>query len=481
MSALKLYVNIAETNPTAALVVNEQNLLPVPLPEFVLGDVREVELYLADGEGDFSSISGSGSYTPRMAIGPRASLPSSGTYTLTDGTDTTTSLDYNASASAIQTALNALNTAAGPFSDTVTVEGSFPSYRVTFDSNGAQTNLSVGTNALSPESGITISEITAGDGSTQEVQGLHIARQPLSLQETFAQITDGWSGELSFATYEMRSHLGSSETATDLYLEVEVTDSSGNRRTYLQIPITVRNEVIDASALVPSSLASYQSETEARAAYIQNRSDITGRTGGTSSDLDSIATASGAAAVGWVVAIEVDADGVELWKLRNATTAEDAAAGYVRPDDYATTTNERVWERIAPIAANKSSAVVVGSGTDYTLTNSAARVDFGTTDIEASLPAAGTYLVTAILSIIEDAGGGGDDYDFKLYNSTAAADVTASQRSVTGPAASKVAQVFLQSVVTVTAASTIQVYGVNNTAGRGTVDSAESTISYIRL
>ena len=47
--------------------------------------------------------------------------PESGTYTLTDGTDTTAAIEFGASGLDVQTALNALNTDTGPFADLVDV------------------------------------------------------------------------------------------------------------------------------------------------------------------------------------------------------------------------------------------------------------------------------------------------------------------------------------------------------------------------
>ncbi len=79
--------------------------------------------------------------------------------------------------------------------------------------------------------------------------------------------------------------------------------------------------------------------------FIQNRFDLTGFTGGTSSDLDSIATAS--LALGTTIEMVAVAEGVvSQWRLTAGTDPENAAGGIVRPDDYAPATNEKVWTRI---------------------------------------------------------------------------------------------------------------------------------------
>lgn len=69
-------------------------------------------------------------------------------------------------------------------------------------------------------------------------------------------------------------------------------------------------------------------------------------TGGAAGALDSIVTAGGTVTAGRVVMAVVS--GVfSVWQLQAGTTAEDAAAGVVRPDDYAATTNEFIWTQVA--------------------------------------------------------------------------------------------------------------------------------------
>ena len=126
-------------------------------------------------------------------------------------------------------------------------------------------------------------------------------------------------------------------------------------------------------------------------------------------------------------------------------------------------------------------AEVVGSGTDYTLTASTALVDFGGTDPDINtLPSAGTYLITAIVTATAGASAS-DTYVFKLYDATAAADIANSSQSISTPPASQKFQVVIQTVKAFTVASRIQLYGHNNTAARGTVNSTETKLVYVRL
>jgi hypothetical protein len=92
-------------------------------------------------------------------------------FTLGDGTETTSQLQWESlTAAALQTALNALNSGAGPYSDTVTVTGdNSTGFVVTWDSNGAHADLT----ATTVEGGdVTVTETTPGDGATPEAQTL---------------------------------------------------------------------------------------------------------------------------------------------------------------------------------------------------------------------------------------------------------------------------------------------------------------------
>jgi len=76
----------------------------------------------------------------------------------------------------------------------------------------------------------------------------------------------------------------------------------------------------------------------------------------------------------------------------------------------------------AGAAATNSNGTETGGSTDYTMTNVYAKVDFGTNDLDITLPTAGTYLV------MFQFGGRNDsaatrEWDFKIHNLTQAADI----------------------------------------------------------
>lgn len=125
-------------------------------------------------------------------------------------------------------------------------------------------------------------------------------------------------------------------------------------------------------------------------------------------------------------------------------------------------------------------AEVSGSGSDYTLTTSYARVDFGGTDPQIALPSAGTYLLTYVVTCNTGLGGG-DDVNFKLYDSTAAADIANSESHSEFHVNSTHQQFFMTTIATVTGANTIQIYGKNATSARGSAEAVHTKIQYVRL
>ena len=344
-----LYFNTS-ANPGSALVKGLAVSSPATPPVFVVGDNREWDIYLVTGAGAYDSISGDASYTLKIGVGTPGRVPTGGTYTITAGAATTSALAYGATAATIQTALNALNGGLGPYSDLVTVDGDFPNYRITWTTNGDRAAMT-GTSSMTPDSAVVIDTDTAGSAGNVEIQTLRLRAHPAMLASTWATITDGWRGRMNFNTFRAMQFVGTA-TSVAATLEVEVTDGSGNRVTYVQIAVTVRNEVIDMASLNGGDLTSFFDEDETNAFFVRNQTGLSGLTGG-SGYMDGIATASGAAAVGWFQAVLVSGN-TYFYRLEAGTDAESSPT-VIRPDDYATTTNEVVW-KLKGIAYSPSSS-----------------------------------------------------------------------------------------------------------------------------
>lgn len=249
--AITLLVNTGSTSVQTALVTTATDLSRVATaPEMVFGDTRDIAVKFLSGDNTFESWSGQNNYSVKIGIGPSGGVPTSGTFTISDGSVSTASLDFNATAAAVQTALNALNAGAGPQSGTVMVtKPAAGVYSVRWDAVGARTPLTVDVGSLEPDSAATITETTAGDGSTREEQLIRIVRQPATMVELDSAdvIANGWSGVIDLDTVGcLKLMAGADSVSTSL--EVEVTDDSGNRRTYVQTPVVLRNETLDEYA-----------------------------------------------------------------------------------------------------------------------------------------------------------------------------------------------------------------------------------------
>jgi hypothetical protein len=132
------------------------------------------------------------------------------------------------------------------------------------------------------------------------------------------------------------------------------------------------------------------------------------------------------------------------------------------------------------VSTTNSNALVVGGTTNYTFTNAYAKIDFGTNDLEATLTTPGTYLFLCQI-IMTTSGGGTDTFGLKLFNSTLAADVANSEKTFEVESGDRDLIMIATIITTATPSNLIQIYGVNNTAARGTAFYAESTMIYVRL
>jgi hypothetical protein len=107
---------------------------------------------------------------------------------------TTTALDYDALASEVEAALNALNDNTGPFCDSVLVDkfgnGAFS---IVFDSVGNKSPLVADVAGIRPASSATVSAIVDGSASRREEQIIKVSADPLVSVAAGVEITNGWT------------------------------------------------------------------------------------------------------------------------------------------------------------------------------------------------------------------------------------------------------------------------------------------------
>ena len=158
--------------------------------------------------------------------------------------------------------------------------------------------------------------------------------------------TDFYHGALNLNTTAIDDALGTSEASIQAMSELEIDVSgSGLRFSTDTIDTLIYNDVNQGGEGVPGNATPpYPQASE----VMRWKPDITSLTGGTASDLDSLATTT---LVDLPYAVSINnqdtTDIWEVWILDAGTDAEDAPNGIVRPDDYAGGTNEKVWKRKA--------------------------------------------------------------------------------------------------------------------------------------
>jgi len=137
----------------------------------------------------------------------------------------------------------------------------------------------------------------------------------------------------------------------------------------------------------------------------------------------------------------------------------------------------------AGVAATSANSIVTGGPTDYVMTITYAKVDFGANDLEVTLPTAGTYLVIAQIGGVQNSGAT-REWDFKLYNSTTAADITQSETfsSVVDGGLIPHQRWVISLVTTLAANDVIQLYARSSSATvTQTVNVLGSAMMYVKL
>lgn len=184
-------------NPSLTLWVNsDKNLLlqgwqsntQAVEPVLKQGDTLGVELHWvrtsATNTSTMIEVEFSPSATISLAIGVVEKSPTYGTFTLTFGSDETTTLQYNATATQVQNALNALPSITAVGGVTVSLQGG--SYRIFFNNAVALTDeFGHGENDLFPTSSIGIIEARAGSATAKAIYQVRIKQSPVAYTETF--------------------------------------------------------------------------------------------------------------------------------------------------------------------------------------------------------------------------------------------------------------------------------------------------------
>lgn len=165
---------------------------------------------------------------------------------------------------------------------------------------------------------------------------------PVAIDEAWTKAGTGtdttYTFQLDLFTTELEALFTTADqVSTSLNLELEYI-ISGVRTSSNSVLTTVFNDVIKDGDATPTSLPSAEDWLDLRSP--RWASTITGLTGGASTDLDGIETEDLTA--GRLQLVQVSGN-IYIYELLAETYAEDSPS-VIRPDDYATSTNEKVWE-----------------------------------------------------------------------------------------------------------------------------------------
>lgn len=164
-----------------------RSILSTLTPKFTVGDQVPVEVYLT------KPVAGSGQVLQevpfpagavlRVAVGQVNQSPTAGSWSLSYDGNTTSALAFDASAAAVQTALNALAsiTSAGG----VTVSRVGDAYSIEFNTVGARDPITGSAGTLVPLSSVSLQTLQEGTGSVKEVVFAQVKVRPIALCETF--------------------------------------------------------------------------------------------------------------------------------------------------------------------------------------------------------------------------------------------------------------------------------------------------------
>jgi hypothetical protein len=141
---------------------------------------------------------------------------------------TTTALDYDALASEVESALNALNENTGPFCDSVLVDkfgnGAFS---IVFDTIGNKSPLVADVAGIQPASSATVSAIVDGSASKREEQIIKIAADSLVEVATGVEITNGWNVTIDATGANLLRAVTVAQGAISANYSIEIVADSG--------------------------------------------------------------------------------------------------------------------------------------------------------------------------------------------------------------------------------------------------------------
>ena len=147
--------------------------------------------------------------------------------TLASTTETTSALDWDATATEIETALNELNSDSGPFGDFVKVtKYTNGAFYIKFNSVGAQSNLIVDATGIDPVSSASVLAIVDGDTNNRNQQLVQIKADALIDANGGTPIASGWNMTLDATGAKLAAALAGGAISANYSIQVTAPDES---------------------------------------------------------------------------------------------------------------------------------------------------------------------------------------------------------------------------------------------------------------
>jgi hypothetical protein len=166
---------------------------PGSAPLFIQGDTVDVEVHLVHwSQGTtryLEEVPFPAGSTLRLAIGKVDTAPTSGTFNVSYGTDTASNLSHAITASALQTALNALPSIAAA-GNVVVTRVATSTFRIQFNNPGVNLSLQVNALGVSPPSYSKVITLQTGTTSAPGIFLIKVKQAPVVYQDDWDDLDE---------------------------------------------------------------------------------------------------------------------------------------------------------------------------------------------------------------------------------------------------------------------------------------------------